>query len=93
MAQRALEMVELYNRKWARNGETIQEVRWSLVSGGAYRHLGVSKADVAAATLEGMRNSNCDVQVTFLYDDDAFGRAANYMKVAAERENSHTVPE
>jgi hypothetical protein len=74
MAKRAFEVVGTYNRNWAA-GAPIEEVRWCLVSGGAYCHLAVQKVEVAAATIHGMRDTQVDVLVTFTYDENVFRRA------------------
>ena len=59
-AQRALDMVHDYNEqgKYTKSGlPEIKNIRWCLVSGGAYMHEGVTKTCVAEATIKGMMRS------------------------------------
>jgi len=74
LAKRALEVVGTYNSDWAA-GDPIEEVRWCLVSGGVYCHPAVEKLEVAAATIQGMREAAVSILVTFTYDEDVFRRA------------------
>lgn len=92
LAASAVATVGEYNRRRSELGEDlppVEELRWCLVSGGVYRHDDVSKVDVAAATLRGMRSvKDTDLLVTFTYDDDAFRLAAEQHPALARNPNN-----
>ena len=98
MAKRALLLVKWYNEQSERADPPIEEIRWSLISGGAYRNRKVSKKDVAEATLKGMRASECNIRVTFLYDEDVFQRAQSeyemksYEMQACDKRSEGAIP-
>jgi hypothetical protein len=82
MAERALNLVVSHNK--VRPTESIEIIRWCLVSGGVYRHPQVSKLEVAYHTLVGMRRSEaCNtLTIDFTYDEDVFKTA--YKKLESE---------
>ena len=74
MANRAPEVVLEHNA--AMPEDRVEEVRWCLASGGAYRHPDVSKLDVAQQTLLGMRLAGCaGLRAIFAFDEDVLRRA------------------
>ena len=83
LGRQAMEMLASYNlTRTAGKTPTgarlppIEELRWCLVSGGAYKHPKVTKVEVAKTTLRGMLSTSCqDLKITFTYDDDCFLQA------------------
>ena len=98
MAKRALLLIKYYNEQYMRATPPIEEIRWSLISGGAYRNREFTKLDVAKATLKGMRASKCNIRVTFLYDEDVFQRAQSeyemksYEMQACDKRSEGAIP-
>lgn len=86
LGKTSMEVINAYREKVSgfEGLPDIDQVRWSLVSGGIYRHHEASKIDVAEATIRGMSSVASDVQITFLYDDDAFRLASERLNTPGE---------
>lgn len=77
LGRRAMQVVAYYNhlcRKTGAHDQTIEEVRWPLVSGSNVRHPDVSMVEVAMALQAGIRSAKVqkagNITATFMYDKD-----------------------
>ena len=64
----------------------IQEIRWCLISGGVYRHPGVTNIEIVDATLQGIQaGPHASLKITFLFDGDSFKLAYQNQDAAGSR--------